>query len=262
MPFQFSSKLSKRDTFSDNDKRCRANSTLSVQTITRNLSRHLSKDKGAFQAVQSDGSRSRKGQPIVLDDDDSDDPHILEKTENKAPEYLKDAKIYFPSRDDPECVEVCNNDMECLASEGYLISTIMNFYIRYLKQQGASVRRNKRLRKSPDLVGCNDFDLTALVLSEQKIQRQLLKQSVGKRKISCLEDGDFDHPYALEEQRANLKQLYEASSSGITSQNSIHQQRPNMVSDSLGCVQMQTPSMHPDCNHTSDYTPLLPASIK
>ncbi|XP_050872502.1 ubiquitin-like-specific protease 1D isoform X3 [Lathyrus oleraceus] len=138
LPFQFSSKLSKRDTFSDSDKRCRANSTLSVQTITRNLSRHLSKDKGAFQAVQSDGSRSRKGQPIVLDDDDSDDsddPHVLEKTENKAPEYLKDAKIYFPSRDDPECVEVCYNDMECLAPEGYLTSTIMNFYIRYLKQQ-------------------------------------------------------------------------------------------------------------------------------
>ncbi|KAI5420902.1 hypothetical protein KIW84_044659 [Lathyrus oleraceus] len=127
---------------------------------------------------------------------------------------------------------------------------------------GASVRRNKRLRKSPDLAGCNDFDSAALVLSEQRIQRQMLKQSVGKRKISCLEDGDFDHPYALEEQRATLKQFYEASSSGVTSQNSIHQQRPNMESDSLGCVQMQTPSMHPDCNHTSDYTPLLPASIK
>ncbi|CAK8561664.1 unnamed protein product [Lathyrus sativus] len=142
LPFQFSSKLSKCDTFSDNDKRCRANSTLSVQTIKRNLSRQFSKDKGAFQEVQSDGSRSRKGQPIVLDDDDSDDsdnPHIVEKTENKAPEYLKDAKIYFPSRDDPECVEVCYNDMECLAPEGYLTSTIMNFYIRYLKQVSPTI---------------------------------------------------------------------------------------------------------------------------
>ncbi|KAL5063194.1 hypothetical protein RYX36_024931 [Vicia faba] len=139
MPFQFSSKHSKRDTFSDNDKRCRPNSTLSVRTITRNLSRRFSKDNGAFQAVQSDDSRSRKGQPIVLDDDDSSDdsdsPPILDKTENKAPEYLKDAKIYFPSRDDPECVEVCYSDMECLAPEGYLSSTIMNFYIRYLKKQ-------------------------------------------------------------------------------------------------------------------------------
>ncbi|XP_058758699.1 ubiquitin-like-specific protease 1D isoform X2 [Vicia villosa] len=142
LPFQFSSKHSKRGTFSDNDKRCRGNSTLSVRTITRNLSRHFSKDKGAFQAVQSDDSRSRKGQPIVLDDDDSDDsddPHIPEKTENKAPEYLKDAKIYFPSRDDPECVEVCYNDMECLAPEGYLTSTIMNFYIRYLKHVSPTI---------------------------------------------------------------------------------------------------------------------------
>ncbi|KAI5406428.1 hypothetical protein KIW84_052959 [Lathyrus oleraceus] len=66
---------------------CRANSTLSVQTITRNLSRHLSKDKGAFQAVQSDDSRSRKGQPIILDEDDGDDsndPHVLEKTEKQS----------------------------------------------------------------------------------------------------------------------------------------------------------------------------------
>ncbi|KAI5394468.1 variant 5, Protein HUA2-LIKE 2, partial [Lathyrus oleraceus] len=32
--------------------------------------------------------------------------------------------------------------------------------------QGASVRRNKRLRKSPDLAGCNDFDSSALVLND------------------------------------------------------------------------------------------------
>ncbi|KAL5065854.1 hypothetical protein RYX36_027591 [Vicia faba] len=35
-----------------------------------------------------------------------------------------------------------------------------------------------------------------------------------------------------------------------------------MDSDSLGYVQMQTPSMHPDCSHTSNYTPLLPASSR
>ncbi|PNY04446.1 Ulp1 protease family carboxy-terminal domain protein [Trifolium pratense] len=94
-------------------------------------------DRGASQAILSDGSRSRKGQPIVVDDDDDDeedddseDPRILERTENKVPEYLKEAKVYFPSRDDPECVEICYNDMECLAPEGYLTSTIMNFYMR------------------------------------------------------------------------------------------------------------------------------------
>ncbi|KAK2408111.1 Ulp1 peptidase [Trifolium repens] len=143
LPFKCPRKLSIPDTFSD-DKRCQANSVLSLQTVTRNLERRYSKDKGASQAIQSDGSRSRKCQPIVVDDDDDDDedddddsedPHILERTENKVPEYLKEAKVYFPSRDDPECVEICYNDMECLAPEGYLTSTIMNFYMRYLQQR-------------------------------------------------------------------------------------------------------------------------------
>ncbi|CAK8578037.1 unnamed protein product [Lathyrus sativus] len=99
--------------------------------------------------------------------------------------------------------------------------------------------------------------ITNDLMPEQKIQGQLLKQSAGKRKNSCLKDGDSDHPYAHEEQHANLKQPYEASSSGVTTQNSIHKQ--NMDSDSMDCVQMQTPSMHPNCSYTSNYTPLLPA---
>lgn len=97
--------------------------------------------------------------------------------------------------------------------------------------------------------------MTRLVVWQ--IQGQLLKQSAGKRKNSCLKDGDSDHSH--EEQLANLKQPYGASASGVTSQSSIDKQRPNMDSDSLGCVQMQTPQMHLDCSHTSNYTP-LPAS--
>ncbi|CAI8617892.1 unnamed protein product [Vicia faba] len=79
--------------------------------------------------------------------------------------------------------------------------------------------------------------ITDDLMPEQKIQGQLLKQSAGKRKNSCLKDGDSDHPFSHEERHANLKQPYGASSS-----------------------EMQTPSMHPDCSHTSNYTPLLPAS--
>lgn len=33
-------------------------------------------------------------------------------------------------RDDPESVEICFEDIKCLDPEGYLTSTIMNFYIR------------------------------------------------------------------------------------------------------------------------------------
>ncbi|KAH1239148.1 Ubiquitin-like-specific protease 1D [Glycine max] len=142
LQFQCPSKLSKRNTFSDG-KTCRATSSFGLRNNGRNLPRCYPKVHGrkdAFQAIQLDGSRSRKGLPIVLDVDDDDggdnndeydddEAHIVEKTENKFPEYLKEAKIYFPSRDDPECVEICFTDTNCLAPEGYLTSTIMNFYI-------------------------------------------------------------------------------------------------------------------------------------
>ncbi|KAL2344320.1 hypothetical protein Fmac_005605 [Flemingia macrophylla] len=135
--FKCTNKLSKRDTFGDG-RTCRATSTLSLR-IGRNQPRFYPKNNGrrdASQAIQLDGSRSRKGPHIVLDDDDDEDEaHIVEKTENKYAEYLKEAKIYFPSRDDPECVEIRYTDTNCLAPEGYLTSTIMNFYIQYLQQQ-------------------------------------------------------------------------------------------------------------------------------
>jgi Ulp1 family protease len=34
------------------------------------------------------------------------------------------------ARDDPESIEICYADIDCLAPEGFLTSTIMNFYIR------------------------------------------------------------------------------------------------------------------------------------
>ncbi|XP_043704056.1 ubiquitin-like-specific protease 1D [Telopea speciosissima] len=46
----------------------------------------------------------------------------------------KDTKIYYPSRNDPESVELCYSDIACLAPEAFLSSIIMNFYIRYLRR--------------------------------------------------------------------------------------------------------------------------------
>ncbi|KAE9607897.1 hypothetical protein Lal_00040015 [Lupinus albus] len=136
--FRRASNLSKR-THSNHDKSSRATSAYSQDSIGKYLFR-----KDVSQATQSDGLKSRKGQPIVLDDDDDEGPNIPEKIEeeNKLPEYLKEAKIYYPTRDDPECVEVCYKDIDCLAPEGYLTSTIMNFYIRYLKQQASRANRS------------------------------------------------------------------------------------------------------------------------
>ncbi|KAL2546995.1 ubiquitin-like-specific protease 1D [Forsythia ovata] len=53
---------------------------------------------------------------------------------DKVDESMKETRIYYPSRDDPEAVEIGYSDMECLAPESYLSSTIMNFYIRYLQK--------------------------------------------------------------------------------------------------------------------------------
>ncbi|MFS8031516.1 putative Ulp1 peptidase [Helianthus anomalus] len=51
---------------------------------------------------------------------------------------MKDVIIYYPSRDDPDAVEVDYAHMECLAPEACISSIIMNFYIRYLQQQSSS----------------------------------------------------------------------------------------------------------------------------
>ena len=90
------------------------------------------------------------------------------------------------------------------------------------------------------------------------MQGKLSKPSVGKRKNGYLENGDSVHSYSQMEQYAHLKQPSGASSSGVTSQDSIHKHRPNMDSDSLGCVQTQTPLMHPDYSCNPSYTSLLP----
>ncbi|PIA62038.1 hypothetical protein AQUCO_00200198v1 [Aquilegia coerulea] len=60
----------------------------------------------------------------------------LEETTHQEDEPVErvQAKIYYPSRDDPECVELHYSDIKCLAPQAFLSSTVMNFYIRYLQQ--------------------------------------------------------------------------------------------------------------------------------
>ncbi|XP_028232310.1 protein LNK1-like isoform X1 [Glycine soja] len=96
------------------------------------------------------------------------------------------------------------------------------------------------------------------LMAKLKMEGNLLKTSAGKRKNGYLGHGDFDLPYAQVEQYANLKQSFGASSSGVTSQDSIHKHRPDMDSNSLGHIQIQTDLMDPGYCHTSNYTSLLP----
>ncbi|KAK2977767.1 hypothetical protein RJ640_016156 [Escallonia rubra] len=90
--------------------------------------------RNASQPQHSHRLRPRNGQTLVLVDEE--EPQLIETNEqaDKVDDCMKDIMVYYPSREDPESVEICYSDLKCLAPEGYLSSTIMNFYIRYLQQ--------------------------------------------------------------------------------------------------------------------------------
>ncbi|KAJ7943630.1 ubiquitin-like-specific protease 1D [Quillaja saponaria] len=136
LPFQCPSSISKHD-LSNGDQRRRANSSFPQPQNEKLSSSCAQMRKNASRVTQSNDSVSRKGETIVLEDED--ESHFPERTEqaDKLAERMQEARIYYPSRDDPESVELCYMDIDCLAPEGFLTSTIMNFYIRYLQQQAS-----------------------------------------------------------------------------------------------------------------------------
>ncbi|XP_049392723.1 ubiquitin-like-specific protease 1D isoform X3 [Solanum stenotomum] len=87
-----------------------------------------------FKASQAQSSYTRRhANAVVLVDEE--DPDAIKETEPVDQVIERKATtIYYPSRVDPESVEICCLDMESLAPEAYLSSTIMNFYIRYLQK--------------------------------------------------------------------------------------------------------------------------------
>ncbi|XP_043724692.1 ubiquitin-like-specific protease 1D isoform X2 [Telopea speciosissima] len=102
-----------------------------------NLSGRFSKKRTSSELQTLLDSKTRKGQShqtVVLVDEE--DCPSLETTQQKDQpiERMKDKIIYYPSRNDPESVEICYLDIDCLAPEAFLSSTIMNFYIRYLQR--------------------------------------------------------------------------------------------------------------------------------
>nr|XP_028946769.1 ubiquitin-like-specific protease 1D [Malus domestica] len=109
--------------------------------------RHVAEDLSSCgrnwnDASQINGSRHQKGQTVVeiLDEEDAEPADTAEQ-EEELPEGISKVKIYYPSRNDPKSVEICYADIGCLDPEGYLTSTIMNFYIRYLQQQTSPTDR-------------------------------------------------------------------------------------------------------------------------
>ncbi|KAL6571816.1 hypothetical protein OROHE_002685 [Orobanche hederae] len=109
----------------------------------KDFSDFLEKKKENVQRHQPMRNTKRNNQKtVVLVDEEELEVDAVSQIELVG-QSNKETTIYYPSRNDPEAVEICYSDMECLAPESYLSSTIMNFYIRYL-QKLTSPRTAKR----------------------------------------------------------------------------------------------------------------------
>ncbi|KAF7063585.1 hypothetical protein CFC21_070100 [Triticum aestivum] len=75
---------------------------------------------------------SRKVNDVVLVDEE--DAQSDEPVDCRVPEEWNDSKIYYPSRDDPEAVELTSSDIKCLDPGVYLSSPVINYYIQYIKR--------------------------------------------------------------------------------------------------------------------------------
>ncbi|XP_073108722.1 ubiquitin-like-specific protease 1D isoform X2 [Elaeis guineensis] len=98
----------------------------------RTLPRHFSKRKKISEFQDSLDLEFKKVEDVVLLDDENIEP--VQSTQGDTPNEWKEMKIYYPSREDPECVELTYSDIKCLNPESYLSSPIMNFYIQYLQR--------------------------------------------------------------------------------------------------------------------------------
>ncbi|XP_020572614.1 ubiquitin-like-specific protease 1D isoform X2 [Phalaenopsis equestris] len=101
--------------------------------------------RGSKRLKPSDGKNTlslkrQKTQDVVLLDEEDLQPKDLDRY---ASDDRKETKIYYPSRDHPEAVELSFSDLKCLESEQYISSPIMNFYIRYLQRSLSSVNKTK-----------------------------------------------------------------------------------------------------------------------
>ncbi|KAG8092933.1 hypothetical protein GUJ93_ZPchr0012g20794 [Zizania palustris] len=68
---------------------------------------------------------------VLLDDEDVQPEGQLDCV---VREKWNESKIYYPSRDDPEAVELSGSDIKCLDPRVYLSSPVINYYIQYIKR--------------------------------------------------------------------------------------------------------------------------------
>lgn len=106
-------------------------STVSLPHIREKIA-SLFGDNDDSQALNSNGSNNEEAVVLV----DEEEPELLER-QQEAKELLSrsnEGKIYYPSREDPESLEIFRAELKCLEPGECLTSTIMNFYVRYLQE--------------------------------------------------------------------------------------------------------------------------------
>ncbi|XP_062202556.1 ubiquitin-like-specific protease 1D isoform X2 [Phragmites australis] len=81
---------------------------------------------------QDSSPHFQKVEDVVLLDDEDIQPE--KQVECGIPGKQNESKIYYPSRDDPEAVELTSSDISCLDPGVYLSSPVINYYIQYIKR--------------------------------------------------------------------------------------------------------------------------------
>nr|AUS89382.1 UB-like protease 1D [Sesuvium portulacastrum] len=100
----------------------------------------LSKEKPSGSDIEKDVTKplnpdqSKNQEDVVLVDEE--EPELLEREQDaeQLPPSVNEGKIYYPSREDPESLEIFRSELKCLEPGECLTSTIMNFYIRFLQE--------------------------------------------------------------------------------------------------------------------------------
>ncbi|EEE53572.1 hypothetical protein OsJ_36804 [Oryza sativa Japonica Group] len=90
---------------------------------------YIKKRKEKHQSCLSD---FQKVQDVVLLDDEDVQPEG--QVDCRMHDRRNETMIYYPSRDDPEAVELSSSDIKCLDPGVYLSSPVINFYIQYMKR--------------------------------------------------------------------------------------------------------------------------------
>ncbi|KAG9450017.1 hypothetical protein H6P81_009982 [Aristolochia fimbriata] len=106
----------------------------------RSLFDRLSEKREA-QSKFVPASKVRKVETVV--DVDEEEAQLTHPIEIDEPEnWMKDAKIYYPSRSDPEAVELCFSHMECLDPESFVSSAVIDYYMLYLQKSKSPNERS------------------------------------------------------------------------------------------------------------------------